>query len=90
MIDEVKNLLDQKVEPLWLKSLGLEYRWLTKYLTGEIIQDYAIKRLKGDIHNFIRRQKSWFKQFERLELFDISSPSWQNELEKKLNLCSLR
>lgn len=86
LIDEVESLLKQKIDPIWLEKLGLEYRWLTKYLRGEVSRDYALERLAGDIHNFIRRQKSWFKQFKKLELFDISRPKWQSELEKKINL----
>jgi|SRR3989338_986799 len=81
LIDEVKNLLDQKVSPKWLESLGLEYRWLSRYLLGQITKEEAINRLKGDTHSFIRRQKTWFRQFPTIKLFDISKPNWQRDLE---------
>ena len=84
MIDEIKNLLDQKVNPKWLESLGLEYRWLSRYLLGQITKEEAINCLKGDTHSFIRRQKTWFKKLPGIQLFDISNPGWQRELEKLL------
>ena len=87
MVDEVKNLLDQKVKPQWLDYLGLEYRWLTRYLLGQITKEEAINRLRGDIHSFIRRQKTWFRQFPNIYLFDISKPSWRQKLEKIVSLC---
>src|SRR3972149_227255 len=87
MVDEVKNLLDQKVKPQWLDDFGLEYRWLTRYLLGQITKEKAINRLRGDIHSFIRRQKTWFRQFPNIYLFDISKPSWRQKLEKIVSLC---
>jgi len=87
MIDEVKSLLDQNIDPKWLDNLGLEYRWLSRYLLGKITQEEAIDRLKGDIHSFIRRQKTWFRKLRNINLFDISKPDWQQELEKKVSLC---
>ena len=86
LIDEIKNLLNQKVSPLWLDNLGLEYRWLTRYLLGKVTKEEAIIRLKGDIHNFIRRQKTWFKKFPKIKLFDISQPNWQTKLENRILL----
>lgn len=86
LVKEVKNLLEQQVSPDWLKGLGLEYRWITSYVLGEIKLDVAGERLRGDIHNFIRRQKTWFKKFKDIKLFDISTYNWQKKLEKKVNL----
>ena len=88
MIEEIQNLISQKVSISWLENLGLEYHWLTRYLVGNIQKDVAIARLKGDIHSFIRRQKTYFKQFGKnnLSLFDISQKDWQIKLEKKVSL----
>ncbi len=86
LVKEVKNLLQQQVSSDWLKSLGLEYRWITSYVLGEIKLDVAKERLRGDIHNFIRRQKTWFKKFKDIKLFDISTYNWQKKLEKRVNL----
>ncbi|MBI3282747.1 hypothetical protein HYZ70_01590, partial [Candidatus Curtissbacteria bacterium] len=82
MIDEVRNLLKGGISPIWLDNLGLECRWLTRFVLGEIAHDEAIARLRGDIHDFIRRQKTWFKQFKGINLFDISHRNWRHKLEK--------
>ncbi|MBI2599244.1 tRNA (adenosine(37)-N6)-dimethylallyltransferase MiaA [Candidatus Curtissbacteria bacterium] len=87
LIEEVRSLLDQGIDPDWLDNLGLEYRWLTRYLKGQVARDIAVERLKGDIHNFTRRQKTWFKQFKRIKLFDITEKNWQDKLEKTLHVC---
>ena len=87
MIEEVQSLLDQKVSPVWLDNLGLEYRWVSRYLKKEIDYHKMVERLKGDIHGFIRRQKTWFNKFKNISLFDISKPNWQNGLGKIVALC---
>lgn len=84
MIEEVQKLLDQKIDPIWLDNLGLEYRWITRYLLGKIGKSEMVERLKGDIHNFIRRQKTWFRQFRNIKLFDISQSNWQTKLENDI------
>ncbi|OGD85577.1 tRNA (adenosine(37)-N6)-dimethylallyltransferase MiaA [Candidatus Curtissbacteria bacterium RBG_13_35_7] len=86
MIGEIRSLADQKVDSQWLDDLGLEYRWISRYISGKVSWQEAIDRLWGDIHSFIRRQKTWFKKFEEIYLYDISKPNWQKELEKKLDL----
>lgn len=85
MIEEVKILL-KKVDPLWLENLGLEYRWITRYLMGKINLNLVKQRLKGDIHSFIRRQKTFFNQFKEKEVYDISKRNWQDILEKSMGL----
>lgn len=80
LIEEVENLIKKGISPKWLESLGLEYRWLTKHLTGEITYDTAISRLQGDIHGLIRRQKTFFLQFPQIKLFDIQKKGYQKEI----------
>lgn len=84
MLDEIKGLMDRKINQKWLDDLGLEYRWLSRYLVGKIDYNEAIARLTGDYHSFIRRQKTWFKQFKGIKLFDISQPGWSHQLEKNV------
>jgi tRNA dimethylallyltransferase len=62
MIEEVENLLKQGVSPKWLKSLGLEYRYITEYLEGRYPKEEMIEKLKYAIHRFARRQITWFKK----------------------------
>lgn len=82
LLEEVQSLFKAKVNPEWLEGLGLEYRWLSRYLLGRISRQNGVERLKGDIHSFIRRQKTWFLKFKGIKLFDISQPNWQHKLEK--------
>lgn len=86
LLDEVQKLINNNVSPKWLESLGLEYRWLTRYIQKEVTFDSAISRLKGDTHSYIRRQKTWFNQFPQISLYDISKQDYQRKLEKKLSL----
>lgn len=86
MIKEVGNLIKNGVSTAWLEDLGLEYRWITKYLEGEIAKDIAIERLKGEIHSLVRRQKTWFKQFNNIKIYDTTKPLWENKLHQDVEL----
>ena len=65
MIDEIKGLLDSGVPAETLISYGLEYKFVTLYLTGQL--DYASMRehLATAIHQFAKRQMTWFRGMER-------------------------
>lgn len=82
LIEEVDNLIKQGVSPDWLTNLGLEYKWITQTVLGRIPQGDTVKKLKGDIHDLIRRQKTYFRQFPDIQTFDISKKNWMEELEK--------
>lgn len=84
---EISALIEKGVNQKWLDNLGLEYRWLSRYLLKKVSKEEAIERLKGDIHNFIRRQKTWFNKFPNIKLFDISSKNWRDKLEKTVEVC---
>lgn len=62
MIEEVKNLINDGVNPKWLDSLGLEYRYLSRYLMGKLSRQETIRQLKSASHQFARRQMTWFKR----------------------------
>ncbi|MBI3342517.1 hypothetical protein HY024_05335, partial [Candidatus Curtissbacteria bacterium] len=84
LLEEVEQLLNSGVSGNWLMALGLEYRWLTLYLTHKMTLGDAVQRLKGDTHNFIRRQKTWFKQFPKIKIYDIKVKGYQQIIEKDL------
>lgn len=84
LVKEVESLIKKRISPRWLEDLGLEYRWTTRYLQGKISYDTAIERLKGDIHSYIRRQKTFFNQFNNLQMYDISQENWQEKLDMDL------
>lgn len=65
MIEEVKNLIDQGVDSDTLVSYGLEYKYITLYLTGKISYDSMASELEIAIHQFAKRQMTWFRGMER-------------------------
>lgn len=65
MIEEVEKLLETGLKPEQLKFYGLEYRYLTQYLTGELSYDEMFKGLNTAIHQFAKRQMTWFRRMER-------------------------
>lgn len=65
MIDEVKNLLEQGVAPDDLIYYGLEYKYLTLYCIGKLSFDEMFRQLEIAIHQFAKRQMTWFRGMER-------------------------
>lgn len=90
LIDEVKQLLDKRIDPIWLDDLGLEYRWISRLCLGKITKEETVSQLIGDIHKFIRRQKTWFKKFEDARIIDISKKSYQVKIDKIISDCTIR
>jgi len=67
MVQEVRNLLDQGVSHERLEALGLEYRFISRWLRGEFASEAAmVERLKYAIHDFTRRQLTWFRKDKRI------------------------
>ena len=65
MVDEVRKLLDEGISPEDLIYYGLEYKFLTEYITGQLTFDEMFKRLEIAIHQFAKRQMTWFRGMER-------------------------
>ena len=65
MVDEVKGLLDSGLEPEQLIYYGLEYKYLTLYLTGAMGYDDMVNGLEIAIHQFAKRQMTWFRGMEK-------------------------
>ncbi|MBR2292069.1 MAG: tRNA (adenosine(37)-N6)-dimethylallyltransferase MiaA [Prevotella sp.] len=65
MIDEVKALLDEGIPAEDLVYYGLEYKFVTEYLTGQTSYDEMFTRLEIAIHQFAKRQMTWFRGMER-------------------------
>lgn len=65
MIEEVQSLLDQGVSEEVLKFYGLEYRFVTQYIKGEIAYNELFRRLETAIHQFSKRQMTWFRRMEK-------------------------
>ena len=65
MVDEVKRLLDDGIRKEVLFYYGLEYKFITRYLTGDLSFDEMVKDLEIAIHRFAKRQMTWFRGMER-------------------------
>jgi tRNA dimethylallyltransferase len=65
MVDEVKTLLEEGISPEDLIYYGLEYKFVTEYLMGKTSFDEMFTRLEIAIHQFAKRQMTWFRGMER-------------------------
>ena len=65
MIDEVKALLDSGIAPEDLIYYGLEYKFVTSYSTGQMSLERMTESLEIAIHQFAKRQMTWFRGMER-------------------------
>lgn len=65
MVEEVKSLLESGIEPESLIYYGLEYKFLTEYIIGHTTYDEMVERLEIAIHQFAKRQMTWFRGMER-------------------------
>ena len=72
MIEEVQGLLDAGVSAGFLDKLGLEYRFITRYLTGEITSREEMVTLLGNaIKQFAKRQRIWFRRDREIIYLDM-------------------
>ena len=73
MVDEVKALLDEGISEEFLTKLGLEYKYLTWYLTGKIPYDQMVEELGNAIKKFAKRQMTWFRRDPHIHWLDMSA-----------------
>jgi len=67
MVQEVRDLLSKGVTHERLEALGLEYRFISRWLRGEFASEAEmVERLKFAIHDFTRRQLTWFRKDKRI------------------------
>jgi tRNA dimethylallyltransferase len=65
MIEEVKNLLNSGLSTSELSYYGLEYRFISQYLAGEMDYDAMVSKLNIAIGQFAKRQQTWFSRMQR-------------------------
>ena len=65
MVDEVRGLLERGITPEQLMYYGLEYKFLTQYIIGELSYNEMVKGLEIAIHQFAKRQMTWFRGMEK-------------------------
>ena len=72
MVNEVKGMLDDGVSEEFLVKLGLEYKYLTWYLTGRMGYEQMKEELGNAIKKFAKRQMTWFRRDERIHWLDMA------------------
>ena len=84
MVEEIRGLLDSGISPDDIIYYGLEYKYVTEYVIGRISLDEMVQRLEIAIHQFAKRQMTWFRGMERrgtlIHWIDSSLP-----IEDKIN-----
>ena len=65
MVDEVKRLLESGITFERLASFGLEYKFISMLLQGKLSFDEMFQKLNTAIHQFAKRQMTWFRKMER-------------------------
>lgn len=83
MVEEVKNLLESGIPAESLTYYGLEYRYITLHLTGKMDYDTMVSKLNTAIHQFSKRQRTWFRKMER-EGIQIHWINGEMPLEEKI------
>jgi tRNA dimethylallyltransferase len=81
MIDEVRKLKKQGLTWKRLEAFGLEYRYISRYLKSELNKEEMVQQLKYAIHDFTRRQLTWFRKDKTIH--------WvrnKNQAEKLINI----
>ncbi|QBD80216.1 tRNA (adenosine(37)-N6)-dimethylallyltransferase MiaA [Ktedonosporobacter rubrisoli] len=82
MVQEVRTLLEQGVNHERMEALGLEYRFIDRWLRGEFSSEAEmVQRLKYAIHDFTRRQLTWFRREQRILWLD-GGPEMVPEAER--------
>lgn len=89
MVDEVKGIIASGVKPEDLIYYGLEYKYLTLYIIGELSYEEMVSQLEIAIHQFAKRQMTWFRGMERrgctIHWIDAILPT-EEKIERTLEL----
>lgn len=83
MVDEVRRLLNSGIAPDDLIYYGLEYKFLTLHVTGQLSYDEMRSQLETAIHQFAKRQMTWFRGMERrghrIHWIDFDDPKFKEK-----------
>lgn len=89
MVEEVRSILNSGVHPEDLIYYGLEYKFLTLYITGKLSYEEMVMQLETAIHQFAKRQMTWFRGMERrgckIHWIEATLPT-EEKIEKTLSL----
>ena len=88
MVEEIRSIIDSGVAPEDLIYYGLEYKYVTEYVIGKTTYDEMFRSLEIAIHQFAKRQMTWFRGMERrgtvIHWIDASLPM-EEKIEQILN-----
>ncbi len=88
MVEEIRSIIDSGVAPEDLIYYGLEYKYVTEYVIGKTTYDEMFRSLEIAIHQFAKRQMTWFRGMERrgtvIHWIDASLPM-EKKIEQILN-----
>ena len=88
MVEEVQKLMDEGATPEFLDKLGLEYRYLYRYLAGIMSKEEALEELARKIKAFAKRQMIWFRKDKSIVWLDMANDPMAQasaEIEKFIN-----
>ena len=91
MVDEVRRLIDSGISPDDLIYYGLEYKFITLHVIGKLSYDEMFSQLEIAIHQFAKRQMTWFRGMERRGFhihwlpYDMPTDDFVNEVRRLLN-----
>ncbi len=91
MVAEVKSLLDSGIPPEDLIYYGLEYKFITLHLIGELDYGQMVSQLETAIHQFAKRQMTWFRGMERRGFkinwlpYDLDADTFAGRVEELLD-----
>ena len=93
MVDEVRGLLNEGISAENLIYYGLEYKFLTQYAIGELTYEEMFLQLETAIHQFAKRQMTWFRGMERrgftIHWLDATLPM-EEKTEQIINLINTK
>lgn len=81
MVEEVSNLHINGLSWQRMEELGLEYKYIAKYLQKQIKEEEMIEQLKNEINHYAKRQMTWFKKNKKIKWFE---PTEMEMIEKEV------
>lgn len=82
MIKEAQILIDQGISTDRMERLGLECRYLARYLNKKLTLDQMKEELAMRIWQYAKRQRTWFRTDKNIQWFDVGDKNWVSKVEK--------
>ena len=86
MITEAKRLHANGLSWKRMDELGLEYRYLAKFIRGEVDEEEMERKLESEIWKYAKRQMTWFKRNKRINWYDMTEKISFNKISSKVRV----